>query len=494
MVVSAADSASRWKKLEPPERRALRRLTCFSGAFPIDAVLALSPLLERERALERLLSSGVLVAETGGFRIEPIVEQLARAMPLEPKEHADDIVAFGTWLLEHIAAVEGSASDNAAAFDRLEPVVPDVRAAVGRLAALEEQPALAAELWCAISDLLFYRRLLDFDCPEYDLAIRCADKANGAALRARTRIIAGRAIIEVKSPQHARVFFEEALDITAASGLADWRADAIRGLGWVILAEGDLTSAKDHFSEAYRLHHASEHPRGEADACMALGVLEMLLGNFAASKRLLFQAEAILRACHDTVRLAKLCTLRQTLGLEERTQVSTASSADEKDTLEGLLARGQFWRAALLLARSPDADAKERARVLADLAGVSWKELLASTKAPSLVPSAVREADATRFVWELRADGRRHVLVAPDGTTHDLTRRGPFVKLLTALSSAKGALSAASLFEAAWPEDRVRHESALLRVYTTVRRLRKLGLPIATSGDGYFCDRIRTLP
>ncbi len=492
MGLSAADAASRWKKLEPPERRTLQRLTWFAGAFPIDAVLALSPLLERERLLERLLSSDVLVPETGGFRIEPVVEQLARAVPLEPKERASDVLAFGTWLLEHIAAVEGSAADNAAAFDRLEPIVLDVQRAVRGLA-VSEQPALAAELWCAISDLLFYRRLLDFGCPEYDLAIRCADETKDAALRARTRIIAGRAIIEVKSPSHARAFFEEARDLAAAKGLVDWRADAIRGLGWVILAEGDLAGANALFSEAYVLHHASEHPRGLADACMALGVLQMLLGSPDASRRLLFQAEAILRACHDTVRLGKLGVLRQTLGLAEKTAPVTASAADEKEALETLLARGQFWRAALHLARSDDADARERAQVLADLAGVSWKELLASTKAPSLVPSRIRNAEATSFAWELRADGRRRVLVAPDGTTHDLTRRGPFVKLLTALSSSGSALSAAALFEAAWPEEKVRHESALLRVYTTVRRLRNLGLPIATSGDGYFCDRIRVL-
>jgi len=212
-----------------------------------------------------------------------------------------------------------------------------------------------------------------------------------------------------------------------------------------------------------------------------LGTLNVLLSNPEEADQLLFRAEAILRARHDTVRLAKLGTLRQTLGL-----ASDRLASVEID-LQSLLERGQYWRGALLLIRSEEPDAKRHAQILADLAGVSWKDLMASAQAPSLIPKDVQPAS-----WELRCDGLRRVLVGPDGTAHDLTRRGPLVKLLEALSRSVGALSAMSLFEAAWPNETVRHEAALFRVYTTVRRLRSLGVPIATSGDGYFCDQIRS--
>ena len=476
-----ADVSIRWKKLKAADRRVLRRLTQFAGVFPVDALLALT-LGPGGGTLERLLALEAVRSDEDGFRVVPLFAQLARTMPVTTREREVDLAAFGRWLLEHIATVEHSAAHTAAAFDRLEVIVSDVQRVVGDL--VERQPELAARLWCAIADLLFYRRLLPFDSPEYDIAIRCADGTQDHALRVHARIAAGRAVIEVKPPSQARGYFEEARDIATLHGLDDWQADAVRGLGWVILAEGNVDSAKEHFCRAHALHQASHHSRGIADACMALGTLNVLLSKPEEADQLLFRAEAILRARHDTVRLAKLGTLRQTLGL-----ASDRLAAVEVD-LQSLLARGQYWRGALLLLRSEEPDAKRHAHVLADLAGVSWKDLMASAQAPSLIPKDVGPVSS----WELRCDGLRRVLVGPDGTPHDLTRRGPLVKLLEALARSEGALSAMSLFEAAWPNERVRHEAALFRVYTTVRRLRSLGVPIATSGDGYFCDQIRSAP
>lgn len=463
-----------------PDRRALRRLTQFSGAFPMDALVALSPRLGAE-ALERLLTAGALLRDDAhGFRVDPVLGQLARAVTLSAKAQAADLVALGSWLLDHITAVEHSATHTSAAFDHLEPLVGDIQAVTSRLG--PHEPRLAAELWCAIADLLFYRRVLPFDCPEYELAIRCADETRDDRLRVHARIAAGRAMIEVKSPSHARGYFEEAREIAVTHGLGDWQADAVRGLGWVVLAEGNVDGAKELFSRAHTLHQSTQHARGIADACMALGVLSVLLSRREEADQIFFRAEAILRARHDTERLAKLATLRHTLGL-----ASDRVASVEVD-LHRLLSRGQYWRGALLLLRSEQPDATQHAQILADLAGVSWKELVASSQAPSLI----RQDKVAVPSWELRCDGLRRVLVGPDGVSHDLTRRGPLVKVLTALARSESALSATSLFEAAWPDERVRHEAALFRVYTTVRRLRSIGVPIATSGDGYFCDLLRS--
>ena len=479
LVSHGADVSIRWKKLKAADRRVLRRLTQFADVFPVDALLALTPG-PCAGTLERLLGMDAVRSDEDGFRVVPLFGQLARTMPVTTRERDVDRAAFGRWLLEHIASVEHSAAHTAAAFDRLEIIVRDVQRVVGDLA--EGQPELAAKLWCAIADLLFYRRLLPFDSPEYDIAIGCADGTQDHALRVPARIAAGRAVIEVRSPSQARGYFEEARDIATLHGLDDWEADAVRGLGWVLLAEGSVDGAEKHFRRAHALHQASQHARGIADACMALGTLEVLLSKPEDADQLLIRAEAILRARRDTVRLDKLGKLRRTLG------VATDRLASVEIDLQSFLARGQYWRGALLLLRSEEPDAKRHAEVLADLAGVSWKDLMASAKAPSLIPKAVGLMPS----WELRCDGLRRVLVGPDGTAHDLTRRGPLVKLLAALASSERPLSAVSLFEAAWPDERVRHEAALFRVYTTVRRLRRLGVPIATSGDGYFCDRIRS--
>jgi hypothetical protein len=80
----------------------------------------------------------------------------------------------------------------------------------------------------------------------------------------------------------------------------------------------------------------------------------------------------------------------------------------------------------------------------------------------------------------------------PDGREVDVTRRGPLVRMIEFLGRAAAPVSPHDLFAAAWPGESVRHESALFRVYTTIRRLRALGLPIATTSDGYYCEPLAT--
>jgi predicted ATPase len=77
----------------------------------------------------------------------------------------------------------------------------------------------------------------------------------------------------------------------------------------------------------------------------------------------------------------------------------------------------------------------------------------------------------------------------------DLVRYGPVRRLLDRLVVARlaqpgVALSADALIEAGWPGERMRHTAGLLRVYSAVRRLRRLGLgPIlVTRDDGYLID------
>jgi hypothetical protein len=52
------------------------------------------------------------------------------------------------------------------------------------------------------------------------------------------------------------------------------------------------------------------------------------------------------------------------------------------------------------------------------------------------------------------------------------------------------ATTAIALLESGWPDERVRHESGMLRVYSVVRRLRALGVgeALVTRDDGYLLD------
>lgn len=77
----------------------------------------------------------------------------------------------------------------------------------------------------------------------------------------------------------------------------------------------------------------------------------------------------------------------------------------------------------------------------------------------------------------------------------DLVRYGPVRRILDRLVTARleepgVALSADALIEAGWPDERMQHTAGLLRVYSGIRRLRRLGLEsvLITRDDGYLLD------
>jgi hypothetical protein len=95
--------------------------------------------------------------------------------------------------------------------------------------------------------------------------------------------------------------------------------------------------------------------------------------------------------------------------------------------------------------------------------------------------------------WVVGAGARW--LRAPGGERVSLARSGAMRRVLDALVESRlrapGApWTADALFAIGWPGERARHESSLLRVYTTIRRLRRLGLEgaLLTRDDGYLLD------
>jgi hypothetical protein len=253
-----------WSDLRQPEQRAVRKLSYFGARFSLDAAFSYAKL--DVRALERLLATGVLESERAGFVLDANVRRMAQAVRVPAPTRRAEARAFGEWLLGAHERVTASSVDTKAAFDVLVDDVADVRAAFGLLC--DSVPVLAARLWCAYADVLFYTRVLSFDIPEYEQAISCADRGRQASLRAQARIYAGRAVIEVKTPDHARVWFEEAAEIGQADAVIV--GDAVRGLGWAHLADGDLDRARSCFERASTLHENAKHTRGIADVRYAL--------------------------------------------------------------------------------------------------------------------------------------------------------------------------------------------------------------------------------
>jgi hypothetical protein len=108
-----------------------------------------------------------------------------------------------------------------------------------------------------------------------------------------------------------------------------------------------------------------------------------------------------------------------------------------------------------------------------------------------LLSHAPREARSTRLA--IGPDARW--MQRDDGDVVNLGRRGALRLLLEKLVAIRldapgRALSTDAMFEAGWPGERIAAESAQARVYTSVQRLRALGLEgiLITQGDGYLLD------
>jgi tetratricopeptide (TPR) repeat protein len=379
-------------------------------------------------------------------------------------------------LLADLRAMQRDEDFTPELLSRLTPYVNQVRGVFAAFAS--RNPGIAAALWSAIGDVLFYTRALPFSASEYASAVSCADADGDPMLRSHARIIAGRAALEVTEHKRALAAFKSARGLARKHGLRELEGDAVRGIGWCELAAGELERARTEFAKARALHESLQSSRGIADACMAQAVVCRLRGESDEANRLFYRAEALLRVRRDTVRLAKLAELRVTLGLAHADLNVNAAQA----RVETLLAAGQYWRSALILSRLSDAGSRDRARVLADLAGVPVETF--ERYVVDLRP------DGEKPAWTIAREGSRHVLRAPDGTRRDLTRSGPMLRILTRLASAGGPLAPSEIFAAGWPGERASHQASLHRVYTTVKRIRTLGVPIATAGDGYFAENL----
>lgn len=93
----------------------------------------------------------------------------------------------------------------------------------------------------------------------------------------------------------------------------------------------------------------------------------------------------------------------------------------------------------------------------------------------------------------LRRDGRKMQFAGEP--VQDLTRRGPLRRILVRLAEHQqaepgSALTAEEVIDAGWPDEKILHDAALTRVYTTMNRLRSLGLEawLQTLDSGYALD------
>ena len=369
---------------------------------------------------------------------------------------------------------------------RAAATLAELAAAVPLAARALTQPETAQRglaLWLAAADAIFFAGALEFDDPAFDLAIALAD-ANGAAVaRTRARLVAARARLERGDADDALRLVDEGLALAPDDEL---RADAHRGRGWAAIAATDLDTARAGFEAARTC--APHDPRNQADASAGLGILGLLRGDPAAARARLDESLAIHVVMRDAPREGAIRGMMELLPAADEDVAAAASAVNEHR------ARGQHWREALALARLAIA-----ARARGD-AGAAQQHLL-EAGAAALV-SRMPAVELVRGLVEARRSTQPIVianegrgLTLPSGDTHDLVRHGPVRRVLWALALARRdrpgvATSTLDVVAAGWPGEKMKHDAANLRVYTTVRRLRGLGLSeaLVTRDDGYLLD------
>lgn len=383
----------------------------------------------------------------------------------------------------------------------------NARAALSELAAaaplaeralLDESPAarsLGLELWANVPDAMFFEGAIDLTSPAFARAVEVADAGGSLELRVRARVIAARAAVEQGDPARATSLLTDADRLAVADARGDLRAETLRGLGWAAIASAQLDAAKTSFDAAYALSEARADPRGQADARAGRGILALLEGDHDAAHASLAEALAIHVVTRDAPREAAVRGMMELLpsafGDKEASVDALARQVEEHR------ANGQRWREALALARL---GIVARARGDLALEETHLREAraaagLARVPASSLVQALLDERGAVKEE-EIVVGFEGRSLRLPSGETHDLTRHGPVRRVLWALADARRrrpgvALSTLELVDAGWPGEKMKHEAATLRVYTTVRRLRRLGLDEAliTRDDGYLLDQ-----
>ncbi|MFO0738430.1 MAG: hypothetical protein U0270_21225 [Labilithrix sp.] len=476
------DVARATETLSAEDAALLGTLAACDAPFAWDVLEAVLPdvsiegicRLEEARLLRRTTRAGVVT-----FLVPYAVRAFLRA-----KGSLGD--APERWLDAWVARAEALRSSSYGPSSRA--TLTELGAAVplaARALFTEASAAKGLLLWTAASDAIFFGDATSFDAPAFLRAVEVADAGQTLEPRVRARLVAGRAMLERGDPAGAAKLTKEARELAND----ELRADALRGNAWAALALTNLDEARAAFTEARTL--AEGEPRGQADATAGLGILSLMTGDPSAARALLAEALAIHVVMRDAPRESAVRGMMELLPSEGGADVShLASQVDE------LRAKGQRWREALALARlALDARARgdaetERARLLEARAAASLSSMPASKLVRSLVEHDALEPAKSFFV---ASEGR--ALTLPTGETHDLARHGPVRRILWALALLRrdrpgAAMSTLDMIEAGWPGEKMQHEAATLRVYTTIRRLRGLGLGdvLVTRDEGYLLD------
>lgn len=249
-----------------------------------------------------------------------------------------------------------------------------------------------------------------------------------------------------------------------SAGAERWQdAIALYRRGINAYDRADYDSAIRHFERAIEALERTGMKPGLAAVHAHLSVAHAVLRDMAEAKARLTRAQTLLND-------------------DPSAELTVRVFASAVDVFDG----GDRATARALLARA------NRAEVATPELSVSARVLEHAIEA---CESAGESPTTSRQAPVLVVGRESRWIVPPGGSRADLSRYGPVRRLIERLVVARletpdTAISAAALIEAGWPGERMRHSAALLRVYSAVRRLRRLGLEtlLMTRDDGYLLD------
>ncbi len=618
MPALRASLEASWQLLDASEQRTLAQISVLAGVFDVDTaerivdlgpdaetdvVDVLSALVQRcfvVRAGERGPRARLRVLETVRSWARGKLDELGLAEATSRRHLELCLATAERWA----KATYGESGTRA--LDALAELLPDALTAFQRWK--DEEPALAARLVVALSDLLLFRGLVELRAELLEAAVAAAERAGDERVLARALALEARVHGELGSSAQAEQGLHRAALLAAKVGDETTRLDAARTLGWMQIARGQAEEAQRALEDVRERHRARGEARGQADACAALGVLFALTGRRAEALASLQAALGIHVETGDTLRQEKVLGFGALAGFDAKElarglprDVLSRAPARSIDVLPASVAEmvaseaeaGRRWRDALddylvgaaaegrgdttgalaaferaigafrsagmprglaavqahaavafeatgdaaeadarlaaarnaagqdpALTRVVDAFAAATGLVRARRGGKGTKEAQETAERElaraELVEGAPPELASARAVLarllgapdsrsapvpvpgggpELVVGPESRWYASPGGARVDLVRYGPVRRLLDKLVEVRlekpgAALSAEDLIAAGWPGERMRHTAGLLRVYSGIRRLRRMGLEnvLVTRDDGYLLD------
>jgi len=326
------------------------------------------------------------------------------------------------------------------------------------------------------------------------------------------------------SPDGARTLYHQALQEPIDDSE---RAILTANLGLLAMDQGWLEEAWDRLRDALQQATALRMRPLEATVQGNLGICRSLMGDSAAAISLLESAMATSRDLGDarSVRyqrnsLAELALQSGDLAGARQHIDRISADASAEPIIRALNAALQAELAARagesVAAGAAMASALEQAAALGNphahatvLAQCAWLRSAGLLGGDPIEPLA----EAERLAAEMKVGPRSGLgqaiararpaglQIAPDGAwvrlsegeQIDLGRRGLLRRLITALRDHAPA-STEQLLDAGWPGSPVAPDQLARRLYSALHELRRLGVPITRSDDGYALDGYKPLP